>query len=308
MAVATIAEAKVADVKFTRPSRAAAVANSADAVQNIVETLKTVAVTTGGNIDHTTNEFVQFTRPVLADYTYEAVGDKVRVLLMDTTLATNTPATYEEWIKTGAGYEKVLTAGGATSGTSGAYNVYAGTSVKVLDLRGKFSTAAGDNRIVYARGQYAGTTAQGEAVRAYSEIQSTADSVHGVHATAEVSTGGSVTGQAVAVRATAATITGLTLSAGALYAITAQTNNVSTALNMTDSAHIRIEDLSTYGMKSIISLGTIIGRSTSKSALGPYSYVSGKMTFTAAGVSAAIRVTTPDGTFYIPMYLQGDVS
>jgi hypothetical protein len=180
--------------------------------------------------------------------------------------------------------------------------------VKVLDVRAKFTTAAGDNRAIYSRSQYSGTTAQGEAVRAYSQIMSTATSVHGIHATAEVGTGGSIVGQAVAGRFTASTITGLTLVAGAQYAITAQTDNISTVLNITDSAHIRIEDLNTFGMNAIFSLGTIVGRSTNKAALGPYSYVSGKMTFAAAGVSAAIRIKTPDGTFYIPMYLQGDVS
>jgi hypothetical protein len=298
MTVPTIAECRKADVCSFSPSRSSAISNSAAAVQNIITTSDVRLKSDAGNQDYRVNHYVSFIRPNVADYASAKFGDRCTVLLVDSTVS-SVVYDAEEWLYTAGGWVKLLSAGQATSGASAGYPVYTGTSEKVLDIRAKFTTAAGTNRAIYIQTNYNGTTAQGESVRAYSQITSTATSVHGVYATAEVSTAGSVVGQAIAGRFTAATVTGLTLSAGSLYAITAQTDNVSSALSMTDSAHIRIEDLNTFGMNSIFSLGTIVGRSTNKAAPGPYTYVSGHMTL--GNCDGAIRVKTPDGTFYIPL-------
>lgn len=303
MTTPTVAQDKLGTVNLIPISSPTSAVNlaKADSAQNVVTGLRCNWDGCGDGViqKHDTWWIVGRVAPAGTDYANAPIGSLFFLLQAD---STTTPVINkaEIYLQTGAGWEKLLTAGKATGGLAGGYPIYTGTSEKVVDIRAEFSTASGDNRGIYSRILCSGASAQGEAVRAYSQVSSSASSVHGIHSAVEIIAGGSISGQAIAGRFTAMTVTGLTLNAGAFYSLIAETYNVSSVLGITDSAHIRIQDLTTYGMNAIFSLGTIVGRSTNKAAPGPYTYVSGHMT--PGNCDAALRVKTPDGTFYIPMY------
>ena len=134
------------------------------------------------------------------------------------------------------------------------YPVYTGTANKILDIRALFTTASGDNKLGYFRAQYAGTTAQGEAVRAYAEVNSTATSVHGVAATGQVSAGGSIVGEVAGVRATAAVVTGLTLSGGELFSLRLDSDLSSAVTGLTSAAYLGIFDVQSTKMPQLMAI------------------------------------------------------
>jgi hypothetical protein len=165
----------------------------------------------------------------------------------------------------------VLTAGDTTSGSGGAYPQYSAGNENIIDARGEF-LASGTSRIVYARLRAKTSCASGEAVRAYAEAMTAVTDVHGLHATAQVSAGGSVTGEMAAVRATVAAVSGLTLSAGTLAALRLDSDLSSAVTGMTTVAWIALTELQSNKVPFLLatdfSSGGCIGATTGATAGG----------------------------------------
>lgn len=274
----TIAECRLASVERAQITRQSALANNADSALHIIDTLMyniaadLTTPLTNGKVRAKCNTYVSAIPPLVADYPDVNIGDEVKVLKIDSSVSASAVYDAERWIYTRGGFEKVLTAGQATSGPSAGYPTYTGTSNKLLDLRAIFSTAAGDNRVIYARAQYTGTTAQGEAGRFYAEGKSTITSIHGIHATGQVSAGGSIVGEIVGARVTLATATGLTLSGGTAYALRIDSDLVSAVTGLTACAAIGVIDGQTNKMPVLIHFDSsatgMIGATTAATAAG----------------------------------------
>ncbi|MDD5060679.1 MAG: hypothetical protein PHN44_00140 [Candidatus Marinimicrobia bacterium] len=235
-----------------------------------------------------------------ANYAGLTTGSIMHQLEITSTVVTN----HDIWIKDGTGasdWAKVLKAR-TSAGTART------AATKEVEIQGT-NSGTGDYRGVYAKITLTHATAgSGDAVRGYIVTTGGANAARGGQFTAEVGAAGSVTGLAVGVEGHIMVASGLTLNAGTYACIDAETNNESTLLNVTGAAHIRIHDAGTYGMKSIIELGTIVGRSTNAASLGPYTYDSGGITAAATAAKIAIRVTTPDGVFYLLGWAAGEIS
>jgi hypothetical protein len=236
-----------------------------------------------------------------ADYAGLALG----AIVLQTEVTSSAISNLDIFVKRGSGasdYMQVVMA--PVSGYIPAYTA----AKNMLYLRGT-NSGTGDFQAVYGRVNVSHASAgSADALRGYATTTGGAIALRGAHLTAEISTAGSVTGLATGVTAQVTTASGLTLNTGSIYCVNAITNNESSLLGVPDSAHIRIADEGTYGMTNILSLGTIVGRSTSASALGPYTYVSGGMTAAATAARVAFRVKTADGTFYILGWASGNIS
>jgi hypothetical protein len=91
----------------------------------------------------------------------------------------------------------------------------------------------------------------------------------------------------------------MTIAAGTYSSLRLDTY-LQTSLASLNCQFINMSDVGTYGVTEIIRLGTIVSKTTSKTTItAAYAYVSGGMTIGAA--TAALRVVTPDGAFYIPL-------
>lgn len=250
-------------------------------------------------------------RSVMIGCRYTPVGDAdyaglpVSSIAFQQTVVSTAVTDGDLWIKDGSGasdWAKVLKARGTTAGTAHT------AAKKEIDVQGS-NSGTGDYRAFYGKIILThASSGSGDAVRGYILTTGGAQAMRGGQFTAEVSTAGSVTGLAVGVEGHIAVTSGLTLNAGTYACIDAETNNESSLLGVTDAAHIRIHDAGTYGMKNIIQLGTIVGRSTDADSPGPYTYDSGGITAGATAAQIAIRVKTPDGTFYLLGWEGGDVS
>lgn len=236
-----------------------------------------------------------------ADYANLPVGSRCRMLEITSEAVVNT----EAFVKNGAGaydWHRVVAVPVSASITTRT------AAKKELEIVGT-NSGIGDYRGVYAKISLTHATAgSGDALRGYIVTTGGAIAARGAHLTAEIGAAGSVTGLATGVTAQITTVSGLTLSAGTISCVQAITANESSLLSVTDSAHIRIEDTGTYGMQNIITLGTIVGRSTTAAALGPYSFVTGGLTAAATAAKIAIRVNTADGVFYLLGWAQAEIS
>jgi hypothetical protein len=155
-------------------------------------------------------------------------------------------------------------------------------------------------------------TADGEALRVYTQTNVSVANIHGIHATAQLgaegaASVGAVTGQAAGVRATIGIGLTNTAGTGTIAALRCDSYFLSTGANAA-SSFIYMTDVGTsYGVDAIIRLGAIVGRTTSKTTMtAPYAYVVGKMTMGSASI--ALKIVTPDGAFYIPGLLAADYS
>jgi hypothetical protein len=235
------------------------------------------------------------------DYASLPTGSIAIQLTISATVVTDV----DFWIKGGTGasdWRKILASSETTDAT--AY-----TSEKsLINVRGT-NSGTGDFRAVYGRISLTHASAgSGEAVRGMGIANGGVNALRGAHLTAEIGTGGSVVGTAEGARIDFHTVADLTLSGGTVQCLNLVTNNASSVLGCTDSAHIRISDDSTYGMANIINFGTIVGRSTDADALGPYTFEDGGITIGATNAKVAFRVKTPDGTFYILGWADGEIS
>jgi len=133
-------------------------------------------------------------------------------------------------------------------------------STNFFPIYGKSTATSGDARCVYSRLYLAGAGGAGEAVRAFTTINGVAAAnAHGIHASVSFGTVsavvGSVTGQALAVRATLQ-IPNSTLSGGTFAAIEAELYGEgasSTIASMTECSFIRFNaDGATADVKATI--------------------------------------------------------
>ena len=195
---------------------------------------------------------------------------------------------------------------------SGGTSTSAKEEVRVINTN---SATSGTIRGINVRSYMTGTgTEDGEALRAYTLISGTitGSGVHGAHITAQIgdenaASKATCTGEVSGVRATIGI--GLTNTApvgGTIASLRLDSYFQSTAASAA-SSFIYACDVSTYGVDAILRLGTIVGRTTSKATItAPYAYVSGKMAMGSASI--ALKVVTPDGSFYIPGLLASDLS
>lgn len=235
------------------------------------------------------------------DYASLAVGS----ICMQQDISSEAVTANNLWIKQGSGasdWYKVVAVPDSASATART------AAAKEINVVGS-NSGTGDYRAFYGKITLTHASAgSGDAVRGYILTTGGAQAMRGGQFTAEISTAGSVTGLAVGVEGHIAVASGLTLNAGTVACVDVETNNESSLLGVTDAAHIRIHDAGTYGMINIIQLGTIVGRSTNAAALGPYSFVTGGLTAAATAAKIAIRVKTPDGTFYLLGWDQSAIS
>lgn len=163
------------------------------------------------------------------------------------------------------------------------------------------SATSGDSRAVYAKLTLTGASGMGgEAGRFYALTSGKPDSLHGVHATAQVLGGTGVAGEAAGLRATIASTTGLTLSAGT-YAALRLDSDLNSALNATDASWIYITDLQSNKIGMFINAPTV-DTSTMYIAAGTSAGSAGK----SDGCAAQKVLTCKIGgsLVYIPVFTQ----
>jgi hypothetical protein len=182
------------------------------------------------------------------------------------------------------------------------------TTNAMMSVWGASSSTTATRRAISARLSLTGTgTEDGEAGRFYTLVTGvvTGSGIHGIHATAQVgdettgTTTSSCSGEMAGIRATIGTGPTMTIAAGTYSSLRLDTY-LQTSLASLNCQFINMSDVGTYGVTEIIRLGTIVSKTTSKTTItAAYAYVSGGMTIGAA--TAALRVVTPDGAFYIPL-------
>lgn len=107
MAIATITEARTANVSKTIPSRNAAIANSTDAYGNILETISAVVESAAGNQNIKRNTHVVFHRnPTAAEIPGIEIGDRVLAFVVDST-KTPTLYDYDEYVYAAGGMSRI---------------------------------------------------------------------------------------------------------------------------------------------------------------------------------------------------------
>jgi hypothetical protein len=118
---------------------------------------------------------------------------------------------------------------------------------RLFDLQMNDASTSGDSRVIYARKlNSAINAAGGEAIRAYLLVSAATGGAHGIHATAEVTTGGSVSGEIAGVRATIATAASLTLASGHLLSLRLDSALETAVTGVTKNAFIGCYDVGTY--------------------------------------------------------------
>jgi hypothetical protein len=214
---------------------------------------------------------------------------------------------YKKW--SGAyGWAKVLMAPDTLSATT------VTSAAELATIWGQSSATTGTFRGLSVRTKMTGSgTPDGESLRAYTLVTGaiTASGIHGAHITAQLgdeslaTAVGSCTGEMAGVRATFGNGANLTVAAGTFASLRLDSYLQSDLpLANCASSYMYICDVGTYGMRGLIRLGTLANRQTSKStkANGPYTLDSITVSSSAAG---CLKIDTPDGSFYIPLYATG---
>lgn len=154
------------------------------------------------------------------------------------------------------GFAKVAAYEGYVNGTS--------TTPLALTAAGSYSYTNVTNSATGAdvRGNYTkltltgATNTSGEAGRFYALATGKPNALHGVHATAQISGGTGVAGQAAGLRATIAASGSLTLSDGT-YAALRLDSDLNSALNATAASWIYIEDLQSNKIPLFLNAPTV---------------------------------------------------
>lgn len=232
------------------------------------------------------------------DYdSYAQIGDEY----IQVTYTSGSPSAIAKWVKESAvGWSKVILGGsnltsvilsaagelgriwGATNATSGIF--------RGLSVRTRFNVAG---------------TATGDALRVYNVTDVSIANMHGIHSTAQlgdeaVASVGTVTGQAAGVRATIGIgLTNTAPAGGTLAALRVDSYFLSSAAGAATSLIYGCDVGGSYGVDCFLRLGALVNRSTSKNT-GSYQYIAGHQT--PGNCDASLKVVTPDGTFYIPLY------
>lgn len=134
MTVPTTAEIKAINASVRHPSRSAAIANSADKVQNIVQTISAMSDNAAVLIDDVYNTFIDFGVPSDTKYPNSKIGDEAIELSVDSTQSTSAPYMADRWIKTAAGWVNLTGASRkvADPGNAGAIGVDASGTVQLV--------------------------------------------------------------------------------------------------------------------------------------------------------------------------------
>lgn len=163
---------------------------------------------------------------------------------------------------------------------------------RFFEMFANVAATSGDNRGAYLRTHFTGGGG-GETLRAYSVAMAAVATMHGAHVTGEIGAAGSISGLLAGLRATLATATGLTLTAGSASALRLDSDLASTVANMTVAAFIALADNGAQKMPFFLDLTGVVSAATS--AWRGTGTVSG---FTLGG----LRVKMPDGSVgYIPV-------
>lgn len=158
----------------------------------------------------------------------------------------------------------------------------------------KSMATSGDNRGLYLRMDFA-AVGGGDGARIYALAKAAIGTMQGLHATAQIATGGSITGLIDGIRATIATSSGLTLSGGSAYALRVDSDLASAVTGMTKAAFLNFTDLNDTNKMPLFA--DFSGLSKGDGATNTQWYKSGGLTFACKG---GFKITTSDGTFYIP--------
>jgi hypothetical protein len=174
------------------------------------------------------------------------------------------------------------------------------TAQRLLDagehaIHGYFRNDAtsGDNRALYLRMDFKGGGG-GDCARFFSLVKAATATVQGVHATAQIDTGGSITGLLCGMRATFGALTGLTISGGTACALQVDSDLASAVTGMTKSSFIRIAD---NGASKLGHLFEFTQTATTDGSTMYWYNASGE-TFTCKG---GLKIMTADGALYIPI-------
>lgn len=198
------------------------------------------------------------------------------------------------------GFAKVAAYEGYVNGTS--------ASPLALTAAGSFaytnitnSSNAGDVRATYSKMTLTGATGtSGEAGRFYALATGKPTALHGVHATAQVSGGTGVAGEAAGLRATIASSGSLTLSGGTYSALRLD-SDLNSALNATDASWIYIEDLQSNKIGNFINMA-VVDTSAMYIASGTSAGSAGKTDGCAA--QKVLKCKINGAVVYIPVFTQ----
>jgi len=154
------------------------------------------------------------------------------------------------------GFAKVAACEGYVNGTSAA--PIALTTAGSFNYTNVTNSATGaDVRAVYTKLTLTGATnTSGEAGRFYALATGKPTALHGIHATAQVSGGTGVAGEAAGLRATIASSGSLTLSGGT-YAALRLDSDLNSALDATAASWIYIEDLQSNKIPLFLNAPTV---------------------------------------------------
>jgi len=177
-------------------------------------------------------------------------------------------------------------------GTSASQKIMATANSRALQFYLTF-TGTGDNRGLYMQTVF-GAASGGESARFYSLARGAVGTFHGVHATAQIDATGSVSGECAGVRATAATLAGLTLSAGTIASLIVDSDLASDVASMTKASFLRFAD---NGAQKMPLFADFAGFTTADNTTALLRYKAGGYTIACKG---GLKITTPDGTFWIP--------
>jgi hypothetical protein len=169
------------------------------------------------------------------------------------------------------------------------------TEVNEHALHGYYQNdaASGDNRALYLRMDFKGGGG-GDCARFYSLVKSAVDTAQGVHATAQIDTGGSISGLICGMRATLGALAGLTISGGSGYALRVDSDCASAITGMTKQAYVNFAKV---GANDFTALADFTGQTTADNTTSMLRYKAGGYTIACVG---GFRIYTPDGTFWIP--------
>jgi len=154
--------------------------------------------------------------------------------------------------------------------------------------------ATGDNRGLYMRFELAGGGG-GECARFRTLVTSAVETAHGAHVTGELGTGGSISGLLAGLRATLASVSGLTVSGGTLCALRLDSFLESSIAGATKAGYLGFFDVGTYKAPNFAFFDSSVDNGGGTNHM--LCYESNGMTLNCLG---GLRIVTADGTFYIP--------
>ena len=140
-------------------------------------------------------------------------------------------------------------------GTSSNPDIWGAANKNALGFWVKSNATSGDARAIYAR-LYLNGAGGGEAIRAYATASAasvaTGGTMNGLHATASVAVGGTISGQASAVRATFDAAAGAGTIGGTLSSLILDTNIGASVTVPASHAFIRVANLSTGAFTNLM--------------------------------------------------------